>query len=61
MCVEKQLISSAESAIESDGVPDFVEKGMEDMQERLLPEVIPPGVSWVTTEPLVSLLQPVAS
>ena len=61
MSVEKQLESSAESPIVFDGVPHFVQEGMEDVEERLLPEVIPPGVSWVTTEPLVSLLQPVAS
>ena len=61
MSVEKQLESSAESAIVLDGVPHFVQEGMEDMQEGILPEVSPASVRRAMTELLVGLLQSVIS
>ena len=61
MSVEKQLESSAESPILFDGLPHLVEEGMEDVEERLLPEVVPPGVSRVTAQLLFPLVQSVTS
>ena len=61
MSVEKQLESSAESPIVFDGVPHFVQEGVEDMQEGILPEVIPASVGRVTAELLVDLPQSVMS
>ena len=61
MSVEKQLEGSAESAIVLDGVPHFVEEGMEDVEERLLPEVIPVSVGPVLAELVVGLVQLVTS
>ena len=61
MSVEKQLEGSAESAIVLDGVPHFVQEGMEDVEERLLPEVIPVSVGPVLAELVVGLVQLVTS
>ena len=61
MSVEKQLKGSAESAIVLDGVPHFVQEGMEDVEERLLPEVIPVSVGPVLAELVVGLVQLVTS
>ena len=61
MGVEEQLESSAESPILFDGLPHLVEEGMEDVEERLLPEVVPPGVSRVTAQLLFPLVQSVTS